>query len=81
MTCFVADILQHILAWCMTNKDDAAAGAWHNFVDNFNQQHRDKPTYVLTHLSLEGKLKERDIENAKAIAQAARGKNTGKRKL
>ena len=81
MTRFVADILQHILAWCMTNKDDAAAGAWHNFVDNFNQQHRDKPTYVLTHLSREGKLKERDIENAKAIAQAASGKNTGKRKL
>eukprot|EP00961_Rhodomonas_salina_P178504 2407743-Rhodomonas_salina.1 len=81
MTCFVADILQHILAWCMTNKDNAAAGAWHNFVNNFNQQHRNKQTYVLTHLSREGKFKERDIENAKVITQATSGKNTGKRKL
>eukprot|EP00961_Rhodomonas_salina_P266831 3605580-Rhodomonas_salina.1 len=64
----VNEVLQHMLAWTMHNKDSPSANAWSNFIDTFNKDRNVPARYKLSLLVTEGKSKERDIENAQAIA-------------
>eukprot|EP00961_Rhodomonas_salina_P147983 1992421-Rhodomonas_salina.1 len=76
----VNEILQHMLAWTMNKSDSPAVNAWSNFIDTFNKDRADPARYTIALLESEGKAKERDIQNAQAIA-ATLSKAGGKRKL
>lgn len=76
----VNEILQHMLAWTINNKDTSSSNAWSNFIDTFNKNRANPLLYTLALLVTEGKAKERDIQNAQVIA-ASLSKHGGKRKL
>eukprot|EP00961_Rhodomonas_salina_P167367 2255304-Rhodomonas_salina.1 len=76
----VNEILQHMLAWTLNQSETPAANAWSNFIDTFNKERANPAKYTLVLLEYEGKAKERDIQNAQAIA-ATLGKTGGKRKM